>query len=356
MLLPADKSGCGLYRMLIPGREVAKSGDHKVYFGGGVYGRVERDDEGRPKLVYLPPLNVDVIVFQRPFDSIVKQVIPLAKAQGVATVVELDDDVRAVDPMNFSHEKIHPRLSPLSNWQNVVDACRIADWVTVSTPPLKCYAPHGRVSVVRNTLPPSVLTVPDREPHDPMVVTWPGAVTTHPRDLQECGRGVASALKSTGATFAVVGDGANVKENLKLDFEPHATGWLELPDYPETLKATADVGIVPLAPTQFNRAKSSLKGMEMAGLGIPFVASPLPEYRDLVNMGAGVLARNPYEWEVELTRILTDESHRVEMSQRGREVVREHLTIDKVVDQWESAWRSARRYRDAHPVREAVAV
>lgn len=355
MLLPADKSGCGLYRMVIPGREAAKQGVHKMYFGGGVMGRIEPDDNGMPIVKYLPPLNVDVIVFQRPFDSVVKQCIPLAQKQGVAVVVELDDDVMHVDPGNSAHRLVQPKLNPLSNWKNVVEACKLADWVTVSTPPLTRYAPHGRVSVIRNAVPASILTMPDRPAHDPVTVAWTGAVATHPRDLQVTGRGIRQALAATGAKFAVIGDGSNVMRNLDLLKEPEATGWLPLPEYPEALKRIADVGIVPLADTRFNRAKSYLKGMEMAGLGIPFVASPLPEYRELAAMGVGELASSPREWERKVRRLVADESYRVERAEQGREVVRERLTVDKTVDQWVSAWESARTYRSSRH-REVAAV
>lgn len=348
MLLPADKSGCGLYRMMIPGREVAKSNDHQMYFGGGVHGRVERDSNGNPTVTYLPPLNVDVIVFQRPFDWIVQQCIPLAQAQGVAVVVELDDDVRRVDPMNFAKDKIDPRKSPLSNWKHVVEACRQADWVTVSTPALRSYAPHGRVSVIPNTIPQSVLSVPPRPMHSPPVVSWAGAVTTHPRDLQEVGRGVRNALDATGAKFQCIGSDDGVQVGLQLTDEQHypATGWVDLPNYPQTVHDIADVGIVPLAKTHFNEAKSWLKGLEMAGLGIPFVASPLPAYRELTAMGVGELAARPYEWTTKLTRLLTDDAYRQERVESARAVIAEKLTIDKVVDQWVDAWCKARAHRD----------
>jgi glycosyltransferase involved in cell wall biosynthesis len=342
--------------MIIPGREVARTTEHKISFADGVMGRVETDERGMPRVTYLPPLNVDVIVFQRPLDWIVAQCIPLAQAQGVAVVVELDDDVRHVDPANTAHARVQPRTSPVSNWAHLIEACKRADWVTVSTPALTGYAPHGRVSVVPNTLPRSVLTVPLRPMRDTPVVCWPGAVATHPRDLQECGTSVARATAEFGGTFSVVGAGDGVRAALSLSYEPVATGWLPLHQYPETLRDVADVGIVPLADTRFNRAKSWLKGLEMAGLGIPFVASPLPEYRRLADMGAGDLAKNPYEWGRALTRIVQDGAYRDEMITRGRQVVAERLTIDKVVDRWVGAWSSALEHRAAARATSRVAV
>jgi hypothetical protein len=51
--------------------------------------------------------------------------------------------------------------------------------------------------------------------------------------------------------------------------------------------AGIDIGLVPLEARDYNRAKSALKGMEYAACGIPFVASPSPEY---IRFACGILA------------------------------------------------------------------
>ena len=59
--------------------------------------------------------------------------------------------------------------------------------------------------------------------------------------------------------------------------------------------AELGVGLVPLLDSAFNRAKSWLKGLEYAALGVPFVASPTPEYVKLAGLGAGLLADDPFQ-------------------------------------------------------------
>jgi hypothetical protein len=73
-----------------------------------------------------------------------------------------------------------------------------------------------------------------------------------------------------------------------------------------------DVGLVPLTEVPFNRAKSAIKGIQYALSGIPFVASPLPEYRWLAAHGVGRLAGTPREWVAHLTELLDPEVREVE--------------------------------------------
>jgi hypothetical protein len=65
-----------------------------------------------------------------------------------------------------------------------------------------------------------------------------------------------------------------------------------------------DIGIVPLNDIPFNHAKSSIKGLEYASSGIPFVAQGLPEYQRLADMGVGRVANTPDEWRTHMTELL----------------------------------------------------
>jgi hypothetical protein len=100
--------------------------------------------------------------------------------------------------------------------------------------------------------------------------------------------------------------------------------------------AGVDIGIVPLEARDYNRAKSALKGMEYAACGIPFVASPSPEYAWL---GCGILAgasledQSPAAWQAALERLLdSDERTRVAHLQTDR-VAAEEIGVRGV--EWE---------------------
>jgi glycosyltransferase involved in cell wall biosynthesis len=92
--------------------------------------------------------------------------------------------------------------------------------------------------------------------------------------------------------------------------------------------------LVPLLDSPFNRAKSWLKGIEYASLGVPFIASPLPEYRKLAELGAGVLADTPQQWYEAIAMLFEDPDP---WASAGRTAV-EGLTYEAHAGRWWSAW------------------
>ena len=286
------------------------------------------------------PEDADVVVMQRISHEHLTAAVPLIRSKGVAVVIDVDDDLAAIHPGNPAFYAFHPAHPPATHsWRNVVESCRLATHVTVSTEALtRHYAAHGRVSVLRNAVPERYLTVdhPDSD-----LLGWGGSVRSHPNDLQVIGTAVAR-LTREGRVFRVVGPPTHVREHLGLDHEPPSTGTLDMhTEWPHEL-AQLGIGTVPLADTRFNRAKSWLKGMEMAALGVPFVASPRAEYLRLHSLGVGVTAATSGDWYRLLDRLTRNGNLRLEMSERGRDVARRH-TIEKTAWRWAEAWLTAAR-------------
>jgi hypothetical protein len=253
-LYPADESGCGHYRMRLP----AEHAGVLTSFHSRTRLRTSANEaRGVVELHHVDVGDADVVVFQRPVDQRLVPVIMQLKAQGVATVVEIDDDLTAT-------------------------------------------------------------------------------VGTHPRDLDVLGDAIR-VLRDEGVSFGVVGDGALVPERLGLD-DVLATGWLPIDEYYERMAEFA-VGVVPLANSAFNHAKSDLKGVEFAALGVPFVASPLPEYQGLAARGVGRLATKPKRWRTQIRELLSID--RTEVVETGREYVRAHRTIEAQAWRWAEAWEKA---------------
>ena len=119
---------------------------------------------------------------------------------------------------------------------------------------------------------------------------------------------------------------------------------LPIRDYFDAL-GSIDVGIVPLAPTEFNAAKSPLKGIELAAAGVPFVASPTPEYEWLSEQGLGAIARTREEWERKLSGLLRDEALRHQLAAAGERIVRERFVLEPNAWRWAKAWEQARENR-----------
>jgi hypothetical protein len=117
-------------------------------------------------------------------------------------------------------------------------------------------------------------------------VGWTGNPRTHGRDLEQPGNAMIEQIRKHHAAFVAIGSNLTTSILGFEDREAAWMGWVDFPRYPQVI-AGLDVGLVPLADSRFNRCKSWLKGIEYASLGVPFVASPLPEYLRLAGEGAG---------------------------------------------------------------------
>jgi glycosyltransferase involved in cell wall biosynthesis len=150
--------------------------------------------------------------------------------------------------------------------------------------------------------------------------------------------------KRRGWHFRVIGGGgyeAEVSRQLGVDtMRLSSTTWRPLCLH-HFIVASLDVGIVPLADTAFNAAKSWLKGLEYAAMGIPFVASHLPEYELLRDRGIGILAHSKAKsWNRALSGLM-DNPERDALGREYRTIVANDLTIRSHAWRWPEAWRSA---------------
>jgi glycosyltransferase involved in cell wall biosynthesis len=344
LVFPADQGGCGAYRLIFPARHLIAQGADVDYVVSDdpperqLQAQWRTRPDGTREVLDVVAPDADVVVLQRPLQAHLSQAIPILQAKGVRVVVEIDDDFEHISRRNVSWPNVQPHLSPNRNRRWLAQACELADLVTVSTPALaRLYGAHGRVQVIPNCVPADYLRI-RQEAHDGVWVGWSGSTETHPDDLQVTGNGVARAIAATGAKMAVVGTGNGVRKALGLAEIPLASGWRTLVDYPEAL-AQFDIGIVPLDLTPFNEAKSWLKGLEMAAVGVPFVATPTQQYRALSVEGMGLLAESPRQWEGMVKRLVRDPDRRAELAHNGRQAAERH-TIEANIERWWDAWGS----------------
>lgn len=349
LCLRADFGGCSKYRLVEPVKELEKQGfDLNVRIDQDLAVDAEKVILGNnyEYNIFEIQEDIDLLVLQRPLNKSIYAVAEQARKQGITIVVELDDDLDTVHPDNSAYRSVHPSYSPLSNYEWVWKTCALADLVTVSTPRLTRWGSEVGVEsvVLRNCIPDEVFDIP---PSASIGVSaglgWSGTVTTHPVDLREVGDAVGRVLRRHKQGFHVVGDGNFVADQLRLDTntEVHPTGWVDLEDYMDALKKNIRVGIVPLEDSPFNEAKSNLKGLEMASLGIPFVASPTSEYKFLADYGVGQLASSPAEWYKALNKLLTDERKAYMMGQKYQRIVGDNFRYSQHAHKWFTAWEKA---------------
>lgn len=369
---PADPYGCGEYRLAMPARAMRAAAPAGVDVRlvmpserNGIGGAVDTRT-GRLVQFNVPP-DADLIVLQRVAYNALAQGVAEARRRGVAVVVDMDDDLRRIDPSNpawngFRLSERHATGSDQHSAANTERACRDATLVTVSTPALlPVYAAHGRGVVIENRVPAAYLDIAHE---DSDAIGWAGSMHSHPRDLDPMGPAVARAVRELGVEYWAAGpsydqsgDPGALRRKLGLaegEGEVGTTGDVPLAAWPRAV-ATMGIGLAPLADTEFNRAKSWLKPLEYMATGVPWIGSPRAEYARLAALtGVGSLAESPRDWYARIRRLVTDRAYRLEQSERGRVAIVNHgLTYEAAWPLWLDAWERAvaiQRGRDRAPV------
>lgn len=343
-VLPADTQGCGHYRLIWPADILRKQGFDVTILPpskeSGILARTKDLPDGTEEIVSIQvPADADVIVVQRPAHPLQSQMIKVMRSNGIAVVVDMDDDMSAIHPDNIAfHAYRHKNPNSKLSWKYALDSCMAATMVTTSTAALqKVYARRGHGVVIDNYVPEAVLT---EVPPASDGFGWAGATHSHPGDLQMVGQ-AARQLVDEGFPIRVVGGKSAVRVKLKLADEPEYTGNVSLDKWVNTIASTYTVGMVPLEASAFNRAKSRLKGIEHMAAGVPWIASPREEYRRLhAESGCGFLADTPKEWYTQLKRLLTDDVLRKEQIDMGRQYMKDQ-TFQAQAWRWAEAWTTA---------------
>ena len=345
LALSADQGGCNFYRIGEPSR-VAKALGVEVMNETEVMVEATVDQSTNMTTVHEIKTDADLIILQRPMDNAFTSLIEQAKRQGIATIVELDDDFHSIHRKNMAYDIINGKKDMGPQW--IAAAARAADHVTVSTTALAKYAPHGRYTVLRNCVPESIFDINVNVPAgDKPVIGWTGTVQTHPVDLL-APRGVIGLLvEENRLAVGIVGDGGSVREHLGLHSNTimSVTGWVDLEDYYATIASTMNIGVVPLEISAFNQAKSSIKGLEMAALGIPFIATPTREYELLEIHGVGKTAKSPGQWRKHLQRWLDRPSEMERNLEQYQSVIKSEMTYEINGMDWVDTWQRAIDYR-----------
>lgn len=348
VVVPADETGCGTYRLIHPARAVqtARPGwQVEVYRPNQI--QLRHDTKGRlTGLRGLPdPARIDLLVMQRVGTQVATQFLAWASRNGIATALDVDDAMWAIDRHNKAYATWNSR-NPLGlHWRHLDAAAETVDLVTVTTPALaRHYGGHGRVEILPNHVPRTAVEVPSiRDEYDPRAtIGWMGYTTTHPRDLRVVGTAVADVLDQVDGLARVIGDATGAARDWGLDTArcvkdgPYRLG----PDL-YTAMTACDVAVVPAEDNTFTRGKSWLKALEYSAVGVPVIASPTPANRALAGEIPILLAETPDEWRSHLTWLLTDPEEARRRGTEARKLVERDWLVDDAGELWAAAWERA---------------
>ncbi len=92
-----------------------------------------------------------------------------------------------------------------------------------------------------------------------------------------------------------------------------------------------DIALLPLADTEFDRAKTDLKFIECAARGTVVLASPVVYGKTVRDGETGFLYRSPEEFAARLRLLITDHGRRREMARAAYDYVREERMLSRYV-------------------------
>ncbi|ABU59696.1 glycosyltransferase [Roseiflexus castenholzii] len=152
---------------------------------------------------------------------------------------------------------------------------------------------------------------------------WPKA---HESDLAVALPAVRRALDALpGARLRIVGHFE--RSALPVDLRE----WVEIAPFVPYERlfaeiARVDINLAPLVDNPHRRAKSAVKFLEAALVGVPTVASNLEPYRLIDHGRTGMLAANEEEWYAAIMALATDPLRRRAIGDAARRYVLEHET------------------------------
>lgn len=317
---PADRMGCGEYRIIAPTRALIDAG------------RIQGQETDR---IYTPPelarIKPDTLVLQRQVEPFQIEAIERHKRfnPDVFCVFEIDDLITNVPIKNA-----HRSLLPKDMYKRLRKAIASCDRLVVATEPLaEAYSDFSSdIRVVSNYIEAATWNrfEPERRVGSKPRVGWAGGVS-HTGDL-ELIAGVVEALKDEVEWVFLGMCPAKLRPYIKEYHEPVPIG-----DYPAKLASlNLDLAVAPLEDVPFNHAKSHLRLLEYGALGYPVVCSDLTPYQGEFPV---MRVRNRFkDWVDAIRSHIQDRDASAEAGDQLRDHVRKRWLLENNLDVWLSAW------------------
>ena len=241
---------------------------------------------------------------------------------GITLLYDIDDDLRRIPRDHPDAAQLRPRAKLVTHLISGADA------VWVSTPALAHTLKDLRddVRVVENGLDERLWSArppPTPQREGPIRIVFMGTAT-HDADFALVESALERVLDAFGRHVSIDMIGISGRSEMpdwvnRVRLSVHATH-----SYPGFVnwftQQHFDIGIAPLVGSTFSRAKSSLKALDYAAVGLPVLASDVEAYRgSLADGPAGWLLPDDQDaWFLALTRLVRDAPLRQRLGEAAR--------------------------------------
>lgn len=352
--LVRDNGACGYHRMVLP-HETLRKRKHNI-------AKIEKGDT--PDHIMESIDTCDVFVCARPNEPEIVDFIQRARQLGKKIVIDYDDNLFSVSPMSVHYqewgiENVEVDLNgkKLKLWEDgknfsisankvrldsIKRSCESADLISVTQPILaEVYSEYGKVVCLPNCLDLSIWKALNlKRNKDDIRLYWSGGAS-HYEDWAMVSEAIKAIMdKYKNATLVLLGmkfEGT-IKGIDKVEYHH----WVPTPAYSyKSAILDADIAIIPLADTEFNRSKSNLKLIEQGALSVPAVISNIPPYEDFHNGNNGVFIDNNSisGWVDGISYLIDNPLERWNMGGEAYKTVHDNYDITKNAYLWELAYK-----------------
>ncbi len=134
----------------------------------------------------------------------------------------------------------------------------------------------------------------------------------------------------------------------RIEYHP----WVPTPAYPYKAAALdADICVIPLVDSEFNRSKSAIKWIEQGALSVPCVASNVSPYKEMATEDNGVFIQDnsPEAWMNGISYLIENKDERRQMGTMARKYVEDNYDINDKWKLWHSAYEGVTQWQFQSP-------
>jgi glycosyltransferase involved in cell wall biosynthesis len=277
--------------------------------------------------------HADLVVFQRCFEKQgnVGAYLRYARRRKKRCIAEMDDLVLpkfidcigSVKGGQWNRDEARHIAVSYGNLIEKVDGC------IVSTPLLKSYIESTYrlpAAIVRNKILPQHLQAPREKTYPNLRLLYASGTLSHRWDFAIIENQLFDFLTlHQQVSLSVLGSAQVPGRILAL---PNVSNYPLLP-YTQMLNFVSahDLTLIPLADDEFNQAKSNVKFVECAAVGVPVLASRVSEYEYAIQHKVnGLLAETPEQWGQLLEWVFEKPERLNGLAQRAYKCVKDNYT------------------------------